>query len=187
MLGIYYRFTWYFARAYLVYLVAITSVVCHESGLTLCCTIYDVLRVFSSNFKLFALLYVVRASLSIYNLFFITYNGFVITLFKAEIRIPLAVAFFICIIVSIIFKDELGVFSAICFALASLILFYMFGIMPHKLKQELEQIKDDHHPIYRRIAQRKMTGAKKEHFETVNLWFGAAIVLIVVGIIAVFI
>ena len=119
----------------------------------------------------------------VFILYTFSYNGFMFTLFKAEVRITLSIAFFVCIVVSIVFMDELGMFTAICFSLASLIFSITFAILPYTLRHELEKIKDGHHRIYRSVAQKKMAYAKTEHYQAEKLWLAAGIFFIVIGII----
>ena len=106
------------------------------------------------------------------------------TLFRAEIRIPISIAFFICIGIPLVFMDELGIFTAICFSLASLIFFITFAILPYVHRQELEEIKDSYHPIYRSTAQKKVADARVGHHGTVKLWLAAGIVFIVIGVVS---
>lgn len=114
----------------------------------------------------------------------LSYNRLMFTLLKAEIRIPISIAFFACIGIPIVFMDELGTFTAICFSLASLVFFIVFAILPYTHRQELDKIRDSYHPIYRSTAQKKMANAKIEYYGTVKLWLAAGIVLIVIGVIS---
>jgi hypothetical protein len=102
---------------------------------------------------------------------------------KNEIRISLSVAFFGRIVVPFLYKDELGIFTSICFSLASLCLFYAFAIMPYLLKQEYTDLENQYHPIYHRVVQEKKAEAFVEYRGNVKLWIGAAVFLLVVGVI----
>jgi hypothetical protein len=106
-----------------------------------------------------------------------------LNLIKNEIRLPLSGIFFICIGVPFIFKDDLGIFTTICFALASLCLFCVFAIMPHTFKQKLINIENQYHRIYRSIVQDKKKQAYAEYLRDVKNWIGVAVFLLVLGII----
>jgi len=102
---------------------------------------------------------------------------------KNKFRISLSVAFFGGIVVPLLYKDELGIFTSIFFSLASFCLFYVFAIMPYLLKQKYTDLENKYHPIYLRVVQEKKAEAFVGHQGNVKLWIGAAVFLLVVGVI----
>jgi len=102
---------------------------------------------------------------------------------RNEFRVSLSVALFGGIVVPLLYKDELGIFTSICFSLASLCLFYVFAIMPYLLKQKWTDLETQYHPIYRRVVQEKKAEAFVGYQGDVKLWIGAAVFLLVVGVI----
>lgn len=102
---------------------------------------------------------------------------------KPEIRLPLSAVFFIGIVASLLLTDKLGILTAICFALACLILFVVFAIMPRQLKGKIIDLQNEYHPIYRSIFLEKKGELEAEHQRTVNSWIAFAVVFVVLGII----
>jgi uncharacterized membrane protein (DUF373 family) len=102
---------------------------------------------------------------------------------KPEIKLPLSAVLLIGIIVSLLFADKLGIFSAICFSLACLVLFVVIVIMPRQLKEKLINLQNQYHPIYRSIFLEKKGKLEAVHQRSVNSWFGFAVFLLVLGII----
>jgi hypothetical protein len=102
---------------------------------------------------------------------------------KNEFRMSLSVAFLVGIGVSLYYGDKLGISTAILFSLALLCLFYVFAIMPYLLKQENTELENRYHPIYKEVVQRKKAQAFVRYRGDVKLWIGAAMFLLVVGLI----
>ncbi|HEX9897177.1 MAG TPA: hypothetical protein VGA85_05925 [Dehalococcoidales bacterium] len=108
-----------------------------------------------------------------------------INLIKSEIKLPLRAVFFIGIAIPLFFIDKLGILTALCFALASLILFCVFVIIPHNLEQEYTKLKAKHSPL--RIYQMNYDDDKNkvdvEYAKQVNSWLEVAVFLLVLGIV----
>ena len=102
---------------------------------------------------------------------------------RNELRIPLSVAFLGGIAAPLLYTEALGIFTSICFSLASLCLFFAFAIMPYLLKQKYSDLENQYHPIHHRVAQKKKAKAFVGYREDVELWIGAAVFLLVIGLI----
>lgn len=102
---------------------------------------------------------------------------------KPEIRLPLSAVFFIGIVASLLLTDKLGILTAICFALACLILFVVFAIMPRQLKGKIIDLQNEYHPVYGSIFLEKKGELEAEHQRTVSSWIAFAVVFVVLGII----
>jgi hypothetical protein len=101
---------------------------------------------------------------------------------KPEIRLPLSAVFFFGIGIPFIFLDNLGLFTATCFALASLALFYVFALMPRNLKQRYINLKNQHRH-YPSVFLDYKKKVDEDYHQEMNLWIGAAVTLLVLGIV----
>jgi hypothetical protein len=102
---------------------------------------------------------------------------------KPEIRLPLTAIFFLGIGIPFLYVGNLGIFTAILFALASLILFVVFFIMPRQLMGKVNDLQNHYQPIYRSIFLKKKANLEAEYQSVVNSWIGVAVFLLVLGII----
>jgi hypothetical protein len=105
---------------------------------------------------------------------------------KPEIRLPLVGIFFLGILVPFFYIDKLGIVTSVCFSLASLVLFYVFALMPQKLKEEYAKLKVRFSPLwlYQRLFQQHKDKVDAEYHNEMNSWIGVAVFFLVLGIIA---
>lgn len=105
-------------------------------------------------------------------------------LIKNEIRIPSSVFFFLCIGASLWYKDELGIFAAICFALASLCLFCLFAIMPLLLQHKYTSLENEEYdPIYEWTLEDAKASAFARYRNNAEAVIVAAVFFLVLGIV----
>jgi hypothetical protein len=102
---------------------------------------------------------------------------------KPEINLPLSAIFFICIAVPFLFVDSLGIFTAICFSVASFCLFYRFAIIPHNKQTEITKLKNQYGTLYYRVFLSKQKKVDMEYQDLENRWTVAAVFFLVLGII----
>jgi hypothetical protein len=109
-----------------------------------------------------------------------------ISLIKNEVRIPLSAVFFFGILLSLNFRDTLGLFSAVCFALASLCLFCLVLIMPIQLHHKYTSLENEEYdPFGEWTARDAKALAFAQYRSNENLVFAIAIILLVLGILGV--
>jgi hypothetical protein len=108
-----------------------------------------------------------------------------INFIKSEITIPLLAVFFFGIAIPLFFVEKLGILTALCFALASLVLFCVFVIIPNNLQQEYTKLKAEHSLlwIYQRIYDENKNKVDVEYAEKVKNWLGVAVFLLVLGLV----
>ena len=99
-----------------------------------------------------------------------------------NIKLPLAGLFLICAIAVLFFKDELGLFTVICFAGAFFCLFIAFVIIPHNAQNEYSILRDRfaHLPAHFRAEKERVD---KRVRGQIRNWEYAALVLFGIGLI----
>ena len=102
---------------------------------------------------------------------------------KPEIRLPLSGVFFLGIGAPFVYRNNLGMFTALCFSIASLILFYVFAIMPIDLKHDRANLENDYNPIYHRVVQKKIGKIDSAYQDKFQSWVARAVIILVFGII----
>lgn len=98
------------------------------------------------------------------------------------IILTIDIASFGGIIAPFFFIDTLGIITSILFSLASLCLFYVFAIIPHRTQGELSIWKDRYAglPLH---FQHKKEKVDKHAYEDSEYWLGASLILFVIGIL----
>lgn len=105
-------------------------------------------------------------------------------LIKNEIRIPSSVFFFLCIGASLWYKDKLGMFTAVCFSLASLCLFCIFAIMPLLLEHKYTNLENEEYdPLDDWTVQDAKALAFARYRSNVEAVLWIALVLLVLGVV----
>ena len=103
-------------------------------------------------------------------------------LVQAEIKVPQSVLFCVLIGASLWFRYVLGIFTAICFALASLCLLLIFSLMPYLQKLEHTKIENEYFPNYVMI-QREWAVSFARYVRNAKIACRLAVFLLVLGII----
>lgn len=111
-------------------------------------------------------------------------SGRVMINIRNEFRISLSVACLGGVIVPMLYKHELGMFTAVCLALGSLFLLCGFAVMPVLIDNKWERLQREHRYFQVDVgAQQKWADAVISYEKSVKAVFWIGIVLLGIGVI----
>jgi hypothetical protein len=103
---------------------------------------------------------------------------------RNEFRISLSVACLGGVIVPMLYKDALGMFTAVCLALGSLLLLCGFAVMPVLIDNKWERVQREHRYFQVDVgAQQEWADTVVRYEKSASAVFSIGLVLLGIGVI----